>query len=177
MRRSIDAHCHCEAQRAVAIASFDSMLHLNHRRFPRRFAPRNDRQGRLLDKNVGAAISRPCSEAFRIRIRFRQIRRILPPGDQWSPLHARLHIARQIPVLSLKTTPPLESGGAQNYDPYSFTGTLSRISIVSMSTAQSMAITVTPFSAASRRAAPKAGSRSSWGRRYFTSAIWMTKST
>ena len=50
MRRSIDAHCHCEAQRAVAISSFDSMLHLNHRRFPRRFAPRNDKWGGLLDK-------------------------------------------------------------------------------------------------------------------------------
>jgi hypothetical protein len=26
------------------------MLHLNHRRFPRRFAPRNDERGRLVDK-------------------------------------------------------------------------------------------------------------------------------
>ena len=28
--------------------------------------------------NVGAAISRPCSGVFRIRIQFRQIRRIVP---------------------------------------------------------------------------------------------------
>ena len=47
--------------------------------------------------NVGAAISRPCSEVFRIRIGFRQIRRIAPL------LHTQSHIGKnESPPLSVE---------------------------------------------------------------------------
>ena len=35
---------------AVAISSIGCEQHLNHRRFPRRYAPRNDKRGRLFMK-------------------------------------------------------------------------------------------------------------------------------
>ena len=53
---------------AVAISSIGSTQHLNHRRFPRRYAPRNDKRGRRFIKlefggwfrveSVGATIGR-----------------------------------------------------------------------------------------------------------------------
>ena len=39
--------------------------------------------------NVGATIGRPCSRMFRIRIGFRRIRNIVPPGGGSPPLHSK----------------------------------------------------------------------------------------
>ena len=58
---------------------------------------------------------------------------------------------------------------------YNLTSTGSRTSMLSTSTAQSIAMTCTPLAAASRSARPNSGSVSSWGRMYLTSDIWMTK--
>lgn len=60
---------------------------------------------------------------------------------------------------------------------YNQTGTSLVITIVSSVTAHSTARTVTPAAEASLRAWPKWGSVASLGWRYFTSDIWITKST